>query len=349
MAKADNMLSILWLLRSGKKMTAQQLADELEIHVRTVYRCMDSLSASGAPIIADSGPNGGYTLLGEFVDSPLLFDIEEQKALVHASIFAREAGYPFTDALARAVDKLKRYSNEDQLERMNRHGNGLAVIQTPTDAKELEWLRRLEEAAALGESLSMVYDKGTELAPSHRILDPYGIVHWKGIWYVVGFCRLRQEVRSFRVDRIVRLEATDTRFERPAAFSARDFLLRSLLPDSLDAETLVLVRIQGHEHALNELCKHWLFGHALVERRRPDEALFKLGEHSFHTYVPYFLLPYGKSLEIVEPPALIDRMAEVSHEMYKHYEAMQTQINRPLIAGIEPIRLRPVGGKGLDS
>ncbi|ETT77222.1 Helix-turn-helix type 11 domain-containing protein [Paenibacillus sp. FSL R7-277] len=323
MSKADNMLSILWLLRSGKRVTAEQLADELEIHVRTVYRCIDSLCASGAPIIADSGPNGGYWLLGDFVDAPLLFDSEEQKALVHASVFAREAGYPFTDALSRAFDKLKRYTNEEQLEWINRHSSGLAVIQTPTDARELELLKRLEEATARGESLNMDYAKGPELTPSHRVLDPYGIVHWKGIWYVAGFCRLRQEIRSFRVDRIVRLAAGDTRFERPAAFSARDFLLHSLFPDSLEAETLVIVRIQGHEHALNELCKHWLFGHALIERRQPGEALFKLGEPSLRTYVPYFLLPYGKSLKILEPQILIDRMAGVSLEMFKYYEAMQ--------------------------
>ncbi|MFF2480889.1 helix-turn-helix transcriptional regulator [Paenibacillus sp. NPDC058071] len=323
MSKADNMLSILWLLRSGKRVTAKQLADDLEIHVRTVYRCIDSLCASGAPIIADAGPNGGYRLLGEFVDSPLLFDLEEQKALVHASIFAREAGYPFTDALVRAIDKLKRYTNEEQLEWMNRHDSGLAVIQTPTDSREVEWLKWLEEAAARGESLSMDYAKGRELTPSRRVLDPYGIVHWKGIWYVVGFCRLRQEIRSFRVDRIVRLEIADTRFERPAAFSARDFLLRSLLPGSLDAETLVAVRIQGHEHALNELCKHWLFGHGLIERKQSGEALFKLGELSLKTYVPYFLLPYGRALNILEPRMLIDRMAEVSLEMFKHYEAKQ--------------------------
>ncbi len=59
MSKSTNMLSILWLLRSGRRMTAQQLANELEIHIRTVYRCIDSLCVSGVPIIADSGPNGG--------------------------------------------------------------------------------------------------------------------------------------------------------------------------------------------------------------------------------------------------------------------------------------------------
>lgn len=334
MSKADNMLAILWLLRSGKRVTAQQLADKLEIHVRTVYRCIDSLCASGAPIIADAGPNGGYRLFGEFVDSPLLFDSEEQKALVHASVFAKEAGYPFTDALVRAVEKLKRYTNDEQLEWINKHSSGLAVIQTPTDAKERELLKLLEEAAAGGDSLNMAYSKGSpEQSAASRILDPYGIVHWKGLWYAVGYCHSRQAVRSFRVDRIVRLEPANTRFERPAAFSARDFLLRSLLPDSLDAETLVAVKLRGHEHALNELCRHWLFGHALIERNRPDEALFNLGEQSLKTYVPYFLLPYGRSLEILEPRMLIDRMAVVSRGMLEHYEAMQNKADQPRIIG----------------
>ncbi len=322
MSKADNMLSILWLLRAGRRMTAQQLADALEIHVRSVYRCIDSLCASGAPIIADSGPNGGYRILGEFADSPLLFDLEEQKALVHSSVFAREAGYPYTDALARAVDKLKRYTNEAQLDRIERHSGGLAVIQTPIDAKQRELLRLLEEAAALGESLDMDYAKAADSTVSSRGLDPYGIVHWKGFWYTVGYCRLRQEVRSFRVDRIVRLERTDRRFERPTAFSSRDFLMHSLFPDVLDTQSLVDVRIRSHEQVLNELCSHWLFGHTLAERR-PGEALFRIGHPSLTTYVPYFLLPYGRSLEIVEPRMLIERMTDVSMEMAKHYEAMK--------------------------
>ncbi|MFF2014691.1 helix-turn-helix transcriptional regulator [Paenibacillus sp. NPDC058177] len=326
MSKADNMLSILWLLRSGKRVTAQQLADELEIHVRTVYRCIDSLCASGVPIIADSGPNGGYRLLGEFIDSPLLFDSEEQIALVHASVFAQEAGYPFTDALARAVDKLKRYTNEEQLERINRHSMGLAVIQTPAEGRELELLQSLEEAAAHGESLKMEYAKGVDLSSSNRVLDPYGIVHWKGNWYVVGFCRLRGEIRSFRVDRILQLEEANLNFERPAAFSPKDFLLRSLLPNPLEAEMQVIVRIQGHEHALNEICKHWLFGHSILERKQPGEVLFQLEEQSLKTYVPYFFLPFGRSIEILEPPMLIDRMMEVSLEMFKHYEAMQKKM-----------------------
>lgn len=321
MSKADSMLSILWLLRSGRRMTAQQLADELEIHIRTVYRYIDSLCASGVPIIADSGPNGGYRVLGYFAESPLVFDQEEQKALVHASAFARDTGYPFMEALNRAIDKLMLYTNEEQLDHIERHRKGLSVIHQPIEEKQQALLRILEEAAAQGRAVEMEYVSKHEGTPTLRIFDPYSIIHWKGSWYAVGFCNLRQEMRSYRTDRILRLEPIERYFKRPAAFSAKDFLMRSLLPDSLDAESLVDVRIIGHEQALDLLCQHWLFGHALTERE-DGQALFKLGTPSLLSYVPYFLLPYGKSITIVEPDILVEKLAVVSAEIAAHYHSM---------------------------
>nr|WP_281256562.1 DinB family protein [Cohnella massiliensis] len=100
------MLAILWLLKSGRRMTAKTIADRLEMHVRTVYRYIDTLCASGVPIIADSGHNGGYRLLRPTDETLLFFDKEEQKALVHAAQFAEKAGYPYEEALTRAVAKL---------------------------------------------------------------------------------------------------------------------------------------------------------------------------------------------------------------------------------------------------
>lgn len=326
MTKADNMLSILWMLRSGKRMTAKQLAEELEIHVRTVYRCIDSLCASGVPIVADSGPNGGYRILSRFADSPLVFDPEEQKGLIHASVFAREAGYPHSEALERAMDKLRRYANEKQLDELERHGGGLSVIYPPIDGKHRALLQVLEEATGQGRTLEMEYDRGRGEGSSKRRFDPYGIVYWKGSWYTVGHCAYREELRSFRVDRIVRLRETEARFERPEGFSAKDFLLGNLLPGSQGAAELETVRITAQEQVLNELCRHWLFGHALTERR-PEEAVFLLERSTLMTYVPYFLMPYGTALSIGSE-LLVRKMAEAGAKVTAHYEAMLAKLEQ---------------------
>ncbi|CAI6033400.1 helix-turn-helix transcriptional regulator [Cohnella sp. JJ-181] len=319
MTKADNMLSILWMLRSGRRKTAKQLAESLDVHVRTVYRCIDSLCASGVPVVADSGPNGGYTLLSRFADSPLVFDPDEQKGLIHAAIFAREAGYPHSDALERATDKLKRYANDKQLDALERHGAGLSVIYPPIDGIYQAYLQLLEEAAGQGRTLEMEYDKGKGEPSPSRLFDPYGIVYWKGNWYAVGRCGYREDVRSFRVDRIRGLRATDARFERPASFSAKDHLLSQLLNGDAGPDAFETVRIRAQEQVLSELCRHWLFGHALTERL-PESATFRLERSTLYTYVPYFLMPYGTALHI-ESELLVGRMRQACAKLLAHYDA----------------------------
>ena len=73
MAKWDNLLSLLWMLRGGRKLTAAKLADSLEISVRTVYRYIDALCASGVPIVAGPGHDGGFRILENFQETPLFF------------------------------------------------------------------------------------------------------------------------------------------------------------------------------------------------------------------------------------------------------------------------------------
>lgn len=317
MSKADHMLSILWMLKQRGR-TAGELAEELEISVRTVYRYIDSLCASGVPIIADSGPGGGYRLPEHFFEAPLFFDSEEQRSLLQASSFARGTGYPYVEALNRAISKLKRYSNKEQLEQLERHENGIETLHSPS-MPLAHLLQELELATANGRTLHMEYRKGNGTTISSRAVDPYGLVLWKGQWYTVAYCHQRQEIRSFRVDRIAELHRTEAIFVRPTEFSARDFLLKSLLPALNTQETLITVVIASEEEILNDLCSHWLFGHTLVQRI-DGQAYFQLDESSLMTYAPYFLLPYGSSLRIIEPLMLKQKLVTIASNLAAHYQ-----------------------------
>ncbi|WP_325050113.1 helix-turn-helix transcriptional regulator [Cohnella faecalis] len=302
MSKADNMLAILWLLKSRRRMTAKQLAEELEVHIRTVYRCIDALCISGVPIVPEMGRDGGYSIPDSIKLEPLFFDADEQKALLQAATFAREAGYPSEAALSRAVAKIKRYSNPQQLERMERHETSLDVIQPPTDPSLISLLVEIESCIDLQSSLEINYKSGYDGVINKRTVDPYGLVHWKSKWYAVGYCHLRGEIRSFRVDRMSDTLRTDNKFHRPFPFSAGEFLLGSLLSESgseLD-DHLISLHIRGTPHALDDLCGHWLLGHALVERTA-DSAHFRLDELKLYTQVPYYLLSFGGRYELRSP------------------------------------------------
>lgn len=320
MSKADNMLAILWLLQTGKRLTAKQLAEALEMNIRTVYRYIDALCASGVPIVADAGHHGGYSLLQPFTDAPLLFDLNEQKSLIHAALFAQEAGYPFGEDLDRAITKLKRYTNEEQRVAIERHSKGLEVILPPANPLLSSLLQELEISVANGHTLCMEYQKNNQKDYQTRQIDPYGLVHWKVNWYIVAFCHLRGDIRSFRVDRIGQMTRTHSTFQRPASFSARQFFLTSLLSGSEQQENLISIHISGRKEAINDLCGHWFLGRTLVERFH-EHAHFQMEEKLVHTQVPHFLLPFGKSIRVQEPSFLNDRLAAIAADLHQYYQS----------------------------
>ncbi len=319
LAKNDNMLAILWMLNSGAKITAKQIAEKLEISIRTVYRYIDSLCASGVPIVSDTGQNGGYSLLNNFIHAPLFFNVEEQKALLHAAVFANEAGYPFSESLNNATQKLKMYSNREQESILNRHLAGFEVINRDIAPSVKATLEELELAVANENSVEIEYRTSHEEQPRSRVIDPYGMLYWNNKWYTVGFCQLRNEIRSFRAERILKIKRTQMMFKRPEAFSARKFFLENLLPDPTSQNGMISLIINGRSEALDELCIHWFLGHHLKERT-PNQAVFLIDERALHAFVPHFLLSYGKAIQVIEPQSLKRKFVSVASELMEYYQ-----------------------------
>ncbi|QUW20729.1 YafY family transcriptional regulator [Sporosarcina sp. Marseille-Q4063] len=319
MAKTDNLLAILWMLSSGEKITAKQISEKLEINIRTVYRYIDTLSISGVPIISDAGHNGGYTLLDNFIEAPLFFDFEEQTSLFHAAIFAEEAGYYGDEALNRAISKLRKYSNQEQETKINQHLTSLEVISRLSPPAMEPFLKELEQAVADGYSVKILYHKSGEGQSKYRLVDPYRIIYWNNKWYVIGFCHLRNDIRSFRIDRMENLMLAENKFNRPENFSARDFFMKNLVPTMEDKEGIISLVINGDKRALGDICQHWFLGHYLQEWTS-NQAVFLLEKDVIHTYVPNLLLPYGKSIRVIEPTSLKKRLVEVLSELIKFHQ-----------------------------
>ncbi|RLL48098.1 YafY family transcriptional regulator [Oceanobacillus piezotolerans] len=319
MPKIDNLLAILWMLSSGKKITAKQISEKLEMNIRTVYRYIDTLSTSGVPIISDTGHNGGYTLMNNFIEAPLFFDFEEQTSLFHAAVFAEEAGYYGGEALNRAISKLSNYSNQEQGTKINKHFNSLEVISRLSSPSLVPLLKELEMSVTDRYSVKIHYPKSGEKQLKYRLLDPYRIVYWNNKWYVIGFCHLRNEIRSFRVDRIKSLMLTENKFNRAENFSASGFFMKNLLPTIEDNERITSLVINGDRRTLDDICQHWFLGHYLQERTL-NQAVFLLEKDMLHTFVPYLLLAYGKSIQVIEPISLKKRLVEVLTDLMKFYQ-----------------------------
>jgi len=313
------MLAILWMLRSGEKITAQQIAKKLELNIRTVYRYIDTLSTSGVPIVSEPGHHGGYSLVDHFKEAPLFFDAEEQTSLIHAARFAQEAGYYGGDALQRAMEKLRNYVNEKQEKQINMYASTLEVMKGYGYHSTESSLKDLELAVANCLSVTIQYPVKDNGLPLDRLIDPYKVIFWNSRWYIIGFCHLRQQNRSFRVDRIQSLTVTDRSFSMPKDFSPQDFFMENLLP-ALPSEGVEPVCLEGKPKVLDDLCRHWFLTH-YVQKREDGRAVFLLDYEMINTFVPYLLLPYGTSIRVIGPISLQKKLIEVLTELLHFHQS----------------------------
>lgn len=214
--RASRLLSIMMLLQTRGRMSAEALAAELEVSVRTIYRDIDQLSASGVPVYADIGRNGGFALLDGWRTRLTGFTPPEAQALFLSGLPGPAAELGLGDKVAQAELKLlaalpadwqaeaKRISSRFHLDPAGwfQPGHEHAHLKTVADAV---WAER---------RLSVRYESWTKV--SDRILDPYGLVLKGGIWYVVA--RSGDDIRTFRLSGIKSLEVLDETFSRPRDF-----------------------------------------------------------------------------------------------------------------------------------
>lgn len=218
MARLDDLLAVVWLLRANKKMTAAQLAEKLEVSVRTVYRCIDALCASGVPVVSEAGHGGGYSLPRGFPDVPLFFDTAELKAMAHSARFARLAEYPHADALERALAKISRRLAVSQLDELGRESAGIEIADYSRGKPLFGMLTKLEEAVNRSRTAIIRYRKAGESLETERRVDPFGLVYRNGRWYLAAYCHLRRSPRAFRADRIESVAITEDTFTKPVHF-----------------------------------------------------------------------------------------------------------------------------------
>ncbi|UKS57307.1 helix-turn-helix transcriptional regulator [Exiguobacterium acetylicum] len=314
MAKSDHLLAILWILQSGKKVTAQYISEQLEMNIRTVYRYIDTLSASGVPIVAEAGHHGGYTLLPQFIEAPLFFDAEEQQSLYHAALFAEEAGYYGNAALNRAISKIKQHALDTSIS-----VSTLDVIpyqsEISLDAETL--LREIDQAIRSRITLHIQYCRANTEDVQSRDINPFKLTYWKHAWYVTAFCQLRGAIRHFKIDRIHKFNMTTDQFDIPDDFDDSTSFMTELLPNQNETQGELI--LTGDTSTIDSICQHWYFKHCLVEQDR-NRAVFKIEASVLNEQVPSLLIAYGTSIQVVSPieikSKIIDRLYELiaSHQ-----------------------------------
>ena len=323
MNTATRLITLIMLMQRQPNQKAGELARQLGVSIRSVHRYMAMLDEMGIPVYSERGPYGGFSLVRGYKMPPLILTPEEAAAVyLGTSLVTEMWGQVYQDAAQGALAKLDNVLPDEQRHEIAwARRTLLATGMHRSDVAALApLLERLRRAARECRRVTMAYQSLSQAGPTQRDLDPYALVHRWGWWYVVGYCHLRQAVRSFRVDRIARLTLLDQRFELPGDFDIHAYLAAEYQP-----QPTVRVRLRFAPPAVSLAQSDAVYWDTLEEQ--PDGSAIASMTAFDLEYPARMALSFGPDVEALEPEELrrlVGERARAVAEKYHFDEASKS-------------------------
>jgi predicted DNA-binding transcriptional regulator YafY len=301
----DRIVAILTQLQSKKIVKAQELADRFEVSLRTIYRDIKSLEASGVPIYGEAGV--GYSLVDGYKLPPIMFSREEAASFIAAEKLMEK----FTDGNMRnhfqsAVFKVKSVLRSDEKDWVESIESRVKIsdrtLELPENSPKV--LNALFESIAQKIQLQMTYQSLESDAPSQRNIEPVGIYHENNFWYLMAYCHLRKDYRNFRTDRILELEKTSISFERE--HRELDYYLKKE-----DPKEPSIIRFQVSRKVAPYLQNDRKYYGFISEERKGDVVEMIFRGNFKENGIARWILMFGDYLEVLEPQELKEYALEL--------------------------------------
>ncbi|MBY4675556.1 helix-turn-helix transcriptional regulator [Marinobacterium arenosum] len=231
MRKAERLFQIITLLRGRRTaMTAQQLAEVLEVSLRTLYRDVQALQLAGVPVEGEAGV--GYRLRPGYQLPPLMFEADELLAQLVGLRMVRAFTDPQLAAAARSAEHKVRAILPEHLQRQaEQQPYRVPVLKRDEEARRTHAM--LRKACERCQCLTLRY-RDLQGEFSERLVYPLALIGWRHCWTLLAWCELRRAYRNFRLDRILEVCVTDRHFETHHQLSLQHYLATELAMDDFD-------------------------------------------------------------------------------------------------------------------
>ncbi len=297
-------------------MRASELAAHFEVTERTIYRDISALSEAGVPISGEAGV--GYSLMKGYQLPPVMFTAEEAAALFVGGELVKQ----FTDAslqgpMGTALEKLRAVLPRDRQDHVERLVSRTLVFGRPgrssPEAAGQRWFVTVQQGVVLRRLLRMTYCGRDRAEETQREVEPHGVVFYGGAWYLVAWCRLRQDFRHFRIDRIRRLELLSTTFPPREGFSLAKHMEQSEAREQ-SQKVRVWFNRRTQERAHRESYATLIEGTA-----RDGGTEFTLYTYSLD-WMAQWLLSFGAGAEAVAPAKLRQKLRALAGEVVDRHK-----------------------------
>lgn len=318
MNRIDRLTAILIQLQTKRVVKAEEIGDRFDISLRTVYRDVKALMEAGVPIGSEAGK--GYFIVDGFHLPPVMFNQDEASAmLVGGKLVDKMGDKSVKSAFNSALHKIKSVLNEaerDHLENLDEHvGVFLRSRYEHRDKEEFpdHFLTDIQRAIARHEVLKLNYSNAGG-AQSEREVEPVAIYYYSLAWHLIAWCHMRKQFRNFRSDRIKSLINTGQTFEPRSKISLEEFFNAQIQSNPN------LIRVVA-TFDKNGMQGEKIYG-SIAQEDLGDQVRCEFLMDNLE-YMARWFLTFGTSVTIQEPQQLKMIMADLSRELYHHYQNNQ--------------------------
>ncbi|MEO7310539.1 MAG: YafY family protein [Chitinophagaceae bacterium] len=316
MNRIDRVTAILIQLQSKKVVKAQEIAERFSISLRTVYRDIKTLEEAGIPLSGEAGV--GYTIMEGYRLPPVMFTREEALAFLTAEKMVEKLTDPssarhYHEAMYK-IKSVLQYAEKELLEDLSAN---IEVVQNPymppKDEKAIH-LQTILKSVAAKVVLDIGYFANNTQQYNNRDVEPIGIFFRGSYWYMIAYCRLRNDYRNFRTDRISYINSTG-RFFRKEHPSLKSFL------NSLAKEKEMFTIVVSVEKSVLKYFGEQKYYNGFVSQKEVGERM----EMTFLTaslmgFAKFFLL-FGEYAVILTPASLKDLVRQNLDAITKKLDA----------------------------
>jgi predicted DNA-binding transcriptional regulator YafY len=319
--KLHRLLAILRKLDNRERCTPQTLAEKFETTPRSIFRDINALNTSGFAITFDKDLNTYCFTDSDFTLRDLDLTNNELIALLVGSQVARGLGKPFEKAFQSILKKAHKDTGrqtQEQVKKLQEEQRFWVDIYPMEGFEQIErQYNAINEAMDKKVEIEISYKAMSNEKETRRTIAPYGLTLQRGLWYVIGFCSLRKDIRVFAIDCIKNFKLTDKHYSIPADFRLEEYFKTGWHMLRYGKPVEVILEF-GKEYARWIKRRKW-HPTQKIEEKQDGSIIFKAtlqGTIEFKWWI-YHWIPYCK---VLAPSELRKEMIEEMKAMLKVYE-----------------------------
>ncbi|GED30281.1 helix-turn-helix transcriptional regulator [Brevibacillus centrosporus] len=312
--KVIRIFNIINAIQANPGISATDLAQKCDVNIRTIYRDLDILSLI-APV-TNEGRGTGYRFLGKFFLYPLNFT--EQEALAFSLLPSVLDIDNLPPGFETAYDKVMgtHRKEKSQQNRIIEDIAGIIQMGTPAYRQESQnFLQPIIQAILEERTIDSVYHTQYRNTTTERKIDPYYLVPRDQRFYLIGYCHLKKEIRTFRISRFLKIDPTTQSFDK-GDFNIKKYLKNTWSIEQGDKNITFKVRFNAA--VARYIKEEELFVHPRMKDQKDGSMIFEVTVNNEKEFIRW-ILQYGPAAEILEPQSVRSSLKEQLNEWKQMY------------------------------